>query len=123
MPQKQPSASAGTLLRQVFNDALARKGQALGQTLEWDEDEQLAIDTACRAADRAEDLRTLYDAERAGQNRPTVVVKLSAELRMVDRQVIELTARVNVGLGPAKSARHQRAADARWARHRERTGT
>jgi hypothetical protein len=114
---------AGAQLRKTLEDALDRQSKVIGRTLEWSEDEQAMLEAACNAANRAEDMRNLYAAERSGENRATILVKLSAELRMLDRQIVELVARINVGLGPAKSARHQRAADARWARERSVRGT
>lgn len=112
-------STAGQHLRQTLDQALARASQDIGQPLEWAEDEVVAIEAAVQAADRAADLRRIYDAERTGEARPTVLVKLSAELRQLDRQVVELAARVNPGVGPAKSARHVRAANARWRRNKE----
>lgn len=126
MAAKQPlnsGNSAGAELRKMLDDALERQSKAIGRPLEWSEDELTMLDAACNAANRAEDLRGFYADERAGERRATVLVKISAELRMLDRQVVELVARLNVGVGPAKSARHQRAADARWARERQFRGT
>jgi len=74
------------------------------------------IERAHGIADRAEVLRVRFDAEEAGDAQPAVLVKLSAELRLLDRQVVDLVARVNPGIGAAKSARHQRAAHSRWDR-------
>jgi hypothetical protein len=45
-----------------------------------------------------------------------LAVKVSAELRGCERAVIDAVGKVNAGLGPAKSARHQRAARSRWDR-------
>ena len=108
------SESAGDALRADMAEALARASKDLGQNLEWSEREVDIIGRAGSTADRAEELREVYAAERAGEDRATVSVKLSAELRALDRQVVDLVARVNAGLGPPKSERHQRAARARW---------
>lgn len=126
MTQKQPSSSrnsAGSQLRKLLEDALKSQSKAIGRPLEWSEDELTMLDAVCNAANRAEDMREFYEAERAGQNRATVLVKISAELRMLDRQVVELTARINPGLGTSKSPRHQAAVGVRWARERQRRGT
>lgn len=108
--------TAGVRLRADLDAALARAGKEVGRPLEWDEKELLTLVTAGKVADRAEVLRGMFADEQAGQARPTVLVKISAELRMCDRQVVDLVARINPGVGVAKSERHVRAARARWDR-------
>lgn len=66
--------------------------------------------------DRAEELGWLYDEELAGQRRPTVLVKLSGEMRLCERQAIDMISRINFGVGHAKSARHVYSATQRWHR-------
>jgi hypothetical protein len=58
--------------------------------LEWSEQELLVIDRACVTADRVEVLRGFFDEERGGDARPSVLVKLSAEIRACDKQVVDL---------------------------------
>ena len=64
-------------------------------------------------------MTALYRAEltRKPEPRPTALVKLSAEIRLCEKQAVDLTARVKLGLGAAKSPRHVRAAQARWPAH------
>jgi hypothetical protein len=104
--------SAGERLRQEMDAALHRASPE--QPLEWTEQERVALHAVCSTADRAEVIRAAFDAERDGEARSTVLVKLSAELRALDRQVVDLLAKVNPGLGPAVSERHQKASRARW---------
>jgi len=59
-------------------------------------------------------LSAAFAAEAAAENRPSVLVKLSAEGRALDRQIVDLLAKVNPGLGPGVSERHQKASRARW---------
>jgi hypothetical protein len=44
------------------------------------------------------------------------VVALAAEARLTEKAAVDLVARVNLGLGAAKSPRHVRAARTRWQR-------
>ncbi|MGB7239721.1 MAG: hypothetical protein WBD41_27545 [Rhodococcus sp. (in: high G+C Gram-positive bacteria)] len=104
------SESAGEALR-------AAQNAALGDGLEWTELEALTLDRAVAAADRSEQLSVLLSAELAGDSAPSTVVKLSAELRMLERQVVDLVGRLNPsGVEVKKSERHSRAAGARWNR-------
>ena len=104
-------------MRTSFDAALARVAQETGRLLEWDESELLALECAMRAAHRREQLQALFEAERAGKGRPTSLTNYSAEMRLLDKQVIDCVARINVGLGQdVKSPQHQRAARARNAR-------
>jgi len=111
--------TAGVRLRAGLDAALARAGKELGRTLEWDERELLTLGTAAQVADRAEVLREMFADEQAGKARPTILVKISAELRMCDRQVVDLVTRINPGVGVAKSERHVRAARHRWDMKRQ----
>ncbi|ODR03620.1 hypothetical protein BHQ15_17835 [Mycolicibacillus koreensis] len=112
-----PKMTAGNRLRRDLDAALAAAGKELGTRLEWDEREADVIGRAAATADRLEVLRAAFDAESAGGADPAVLVKLSAELRALDRLVVDLVARVNPGVGPAKSQRHIRAARSRWERN------
>jgi hypothetical protein len=109
---------AGKLVRASLDAALERASRELpeGQALEWSEQEALTIDRACAAADRGEQLQRIYDAQLAAGAEPGVLVKLSAELRLCERAVVDLVARINAGVGPAKSARRVASARARWSR-------
>jgi hypothetical protein len=109
-----PKLSAGRRLRASLEKALERASNAEGQKLQWSEQELAVLERACSTADRAEVIRASFDAEQDGEARPGELVKLSAELRALDKQVVDLVMRVNPELGPAKSERHQRAARSRW---------
>jgi hypothetical protein len=91
------AVSAGGRLRQEMDAALKRAsdemGQPADQQLEWTEQELVALEAACSTADRAEVIREAFADELAGEKRPTVLVKLSAETRALDRQVVELVAK------------------------------
>ena len=72
---------------------------------------------ASEAADRADQLPAVWATLVGGNVSPTALANLAAELRLTERSVVDLCARLNIGLGPvAKSERHQRAAAARWNR-------
>jgi hypothetical protein len=109
--------TAGAKLRADLDTALARAAQEQGlAALEFSELERGLIDSAADGADWTDKLKGLRDAELAGDATPTTLVKLSAEIRHCERQVHDLVARVNFGVGAAKSPQHQRAANARWNR-------
>ena len=72
--------SAGQRLREDLDKALAHAGRESGRVLEFSEPELQLIDWAAEDADRAAELRQLYDAELAGDRHPTILVKLSAEI-------------------------------------------
>jgi hypothetical protein len=116
MTTKTPSA--GTRLRADLDAALAHASEQAERALEFDEAERHVIDQAAAAADRADELRALYRAELARQPepRPRTVVALAAETRLTEKAAVDLVARVNLGLGAAKSARHVRAVQTRWQR-------
>lgn len=112
-----PKLTAGRRLQAELDELLKRAREALGEPgLTWDEREQDVIARAAATADRAEALRSLFGDEQDGQNRPTALVKISAEIRACDRQVVDLVAKVNPDVGPAPSERHVRAARSRWDR-------
>jgi hypothetical protein len=108
--------TAGERLRAQMDTALARAGKESGRKLVWTEAEEHHLAAAARAADRVELLQRQLDAELPGENRATVVVKISAELRALDKAVGDHLGRVQVGDGTAKSEQHQRAVRARWDR-------
>lgn len=113
---RRPRSAAGRRLVDAQNEALRRSSERLGRQLLWSEAEAAALERAGETVDRAERIRKLFDAELHGEPNPAVVVKLSAELRQLDRQVVALIALLNPeGEGPVKSGRHQRAAHTRWS--------
>jgi hypothetical protein len=75
---------------------MARAGArpAAGRPLGYDERQTHAITAAAAAADRDERLQALWDAELAGETRATVAVKLAAEIRLCEKHVTDLLARV-----------------------------
>lgn len=111
-----PKLTAGNRLRRDLDAALTAAGKELGTQLEWDERELDAIGRAAATADRVEELREAFAAEQAGKARSGHLVRLSAEMRLLDRLVTDLLARLSLGVGPAKSQRHVRAARSRWER-------
>jgi hypothetical protein len=112
--------TAGQRLRRDLDAALTEAVKEHG-ALEFDECDLLAIDAAAAAADRAEALRALFDEEVTGEKRSSVLTRLSAEARHLDRAALEVVRTIANGLGAApKSDRHVRAVRARWdqrARH------
>ncbi|MDX1885363.1 hypothetical protein [Mycolicibacterium sp. 120270] len=111
--------TAGQQLRGMFDKALDRASQQLGKRMAWDEHELEALTAASSAADRRDELQRVYRDELAGERRPAVLVKLSTELRLLDKAVADHLSRVRIGPGVAKSERHQRAVNARWQRQRD----
>jgi len=109
------AGTAGGGLRRRMNAELARAGTAAGKRLQWDAVEREVLSRAAAIADRAEQLQAAYEDALAGGGDVSLALKLAAELRLADRAVTELVARLNPGLQPKKSERHQRAANARWA--------
>lgn len=105
----------GELLRAAMDAALSREAQESGRQLEWDERDTHHLDAAARCADRVDVLQRQLDAELAAENRASVVVKISAELRALDRATAEHLSKIQVGV-PAKSERHVAAVRARWDR-------
>jgi hypothetical protein len=106
-------ATAGEELRARMDAALASAGQDAGAALEWSETELHHLDAAARCADRIELLQARLGDAMAEED-PSAAVKLSAELRMLDKAVGDHLGKVQVGAGEAKSERHQRAVNARW---------
>ncbi len=106
----------GDRLRADLEAALAAASAECGKPLEWSETERDIIARAASTADRAVAVAALFDAEQGGEQRATVLVKLSAELRALDRQVVDLVARLEFGPGVAKNPQKVRAARARWDR-------
>lgn len=120
-----PKITRGIRLRRDLDAALAAAGNAMNQAdLEWDEADRIAIDRAAEAADRAEQLRTRYDLELAGEASPNALVRLSSEIRALDRLVLEVVRRLNGDLKRMQAGlnvRKQRAANYRWSRQQRPT--
>jgi hypothetical protein len=114
-PTRRRRPRAGRELRAQLDKALAAASRELGGQLEWSEVELVIIDRAVAAADRAEELRRVYDGHLAA-GETALAVKVSAELRGCERAVIDAVGKVHMGLGQAKSERHVRAARSRWDR-------
>ena len=119
MSSEEAPQTAGGRLMADLDAALIEASANLGKPLTWDEDERLEIAAAARAANRCEILQQQLDAEVAGENRPDVVVKLSAEMRLWDKAITDHLGRVHIGPGAAKSQRHQRSVNARWDRRKD----
>ena len=79
--------TAGHRLRDRFDHALDRTSKQLGKRLVWDEQELEALTAAASAADRCDELQRVYRDELAGDRRPAMLVKLSAEMRLLERAV------------------------------------
>jgi hypothetical protein len=100
---------------EVLKQASEELGQSDDEPLEWSEQELVALEAACAAADRSEALGEMFASEQRNKPpMPALLVKLSAEMRALDRQVVDLLGKVNPGLEPAVSARHQKASRERW---------
>lgn len=115
---RQPRTAAGKRLVAAQNAALERASQERGEQLVWSEAEEAALERAGLTVDRAEDLRKLLASELEAEDpNGNKVVKFSAEIRALDRLVVQLLDRLAPDeVGPSKSKRHQRAAQARWNR-------
>lgn len=115
MAIRRPRTAAGRRLVDDQHEALRRAGEEAGVALVWSETEEAALERAGQTVDRAERLRKVFDDEMRGDAHPAVLVKISGELRQLDRQVIALLAQLNPeGEDTPKSERHQRAARSRW---------
>ncbi|KHO21817.1 hypothetical protein [Mycolicibacterium setense] len=109
--------TAGEALRERLDTALAERG--LGW--EWTALDLEVIDSACRHADRAEQLQRVYDENLAGES-PSVsaLARLAAECRHHERRVLEMVSQLAAPEDVPKSARHQAAVNSRWNRKRQR---
>jgi hypothetical protein len=108
--------SAGRKLRLSLDAELRKAGAAQNVVLVWRPAERAAIGAAVRAADTAEVLQSRLDAVGAADEvDDAMLVRLATELRQQLRAVADLVARLEFGPDKAKSARHVRAARARWA--------
>lgn len=88
--------TAGRRLRRDLDAALREVGEERGLTLVWTVREVAWISLACSAADRAEALQRLWDAAQ-GEGKAGGLVRLSGELRQLERQVADLVGRLEIG--------------------------
>jgi hypothetical protein len=99
---------------------------ALADGCSWTEQEQVAIDKAVRAQDRAAALQRLLDAELA-KPLPSSrkATELAGEIRQLEATVVKLVGMLvpdpPAEVGPPKSAQHQAAARTRWDRRSHRS--
>ena len=92
--------TAGEQLAARYAEALARASREHGRQLEWTEAETVALAKAIESADRAERVKALLDAELAQRKpSPSVVTKLSAEWRLLNKAQMDYVWRLNPGLG------------------------
>ncbi len=117
--------TAGEHLRAQLDDALERERAQLGQpALEWDEREAQHIDAACRCADAVELLDKQIAAERAGEDRPSILVKCLAERRLQDDKTAEHLKYLQLDqFTPMKNPHRVAGGHARWDGQRGRKGT
>lgn len=107
--------TAGKRLRAVWGAALAREAERTGAELEFDERELEALEAAADAADRRAVLRRRFAAAKAAGDDDRMV-KISGEVRQLDRAIRDQIGRIEIGAAPEKSERHARAARSRWER-------
>jgi hypothetical protein len=96
---------------------LARASKDRGAVLEWSESDKLVLDEAAAAADRAQQLRRRFAEVLDASESDNRAVIVSAEVRLLDRLVIDSVLKLEAALIPQKtvSERHRRSANARWA--------
>lgn len=110
---------AGKKLRAELDAGLQREADKLGKRLIWDERETHHVGAACQEADHVEILQRRLDDELADQNRATIVVQLTSEIRLLNKSIGEhLRMLPLTGLAPMRSPQHQTAAAARWGAKR-----
>jgi hypothetical protein len=114
------SAEARKLL-QHFDSELAAASARRGDTLVFTPAERAVLDLIGAQIDRKVDLKRLY----GGADDAKTLVRLSAELRLLESSVARLLRQVNVDMPAPSSLRTQkaqRAAHARWNRGRDAAG-
>jgi hypothetical protein len=112
--------TAAERVRAGLDAALADAGRQIGATLEWDAREREHVEAAIAAAEVVDVLDELLTAEREGERRPSMIVKLAAEQRLQRLAVSEHLRRLNLDtLAPEQGSRqHSEAARARWGAER-----
>lgn len=109
--------TAGEKLRDSLNAQLARASEDAREDLEWTNQEEAVLARAADAADRAEILNDRWVAlANDPATDPALLVKVSGELRALERSITDLVFKVSPELGQAKSFQHQKAAQTRWNR-------
>ena len=110
------AVSAGRRLRLDLGKALARASTDTNRKLVWSEADVDMLRRIETTADRAVLLRQRF-AELDAAGEFGVAVRVSSEIRLCDRLVTELVARIEAGLRPkVVSELHRRSAQARWSR-------
>lgn len=111
-----PRLTAGDRLRRRMDEALREAGAAAGQAREWEDQEVEALRIACEAETRRDVLArrfaALADGDTASENG---LAKLSAELRGLEKAVLDALAKLSLDIGDdpgADLARVRRAAAA-----------
>ena len=114
-----PRNTPGRALRRLIDSALS-------DGCSWTEQEEVAIDKAVKAEDRAAALQVLLDAELA-KPLPSSrkATELAGEIRMLEATVVRLVAALAPdpdASAPPKARQQQEAARARWDRRSYRAG-
>jgi hypothetical protein len=118
-PRRRRRPRAGKLLAAQLDAALQREGDKLGKVLIWDEREAHHVAAACQSADHVELLQKRLDDEFGGDGRPTIIVQLTSEIRLLNKAIADhLRVLPLADLVPAKAPQQQRAASARWGAKR-----
>jgi hypothetical protein len=116
MSAKKPPVSAGKALV----ESLSRQ---LPANMEFDETEAAVLDLIAEATDRLAAVRKRFDAIVADpQTAESRIAALQTAIHQLEGDIFRWTRSLNLGEPQAKSVRHQRAVNARWARAREATG-
>jgi hypothetical protein len=115
---RQTRQTPGERLRKLIDSGLA-------DGCSWTEQEQVSIDKATKAEDRAAALQKLLDVE-LNQPQPSSrkATELAGEIRQLEALVVRLVRELipdpeAIAVSQA-SKRHQNAVNARWARHAHR---
>ncbi len=111
-------------IRSALDAELARARQQPGDGVEWSPQEAESIRILCDTAGRRAQLRDLYTHAVADPaTDPAVLVKLSGELRQLDKAIATHYRAINAEMPAAPSittVKARKAANARWTAQRER---
>jgi hypothetical protein len=113
-------STAARKLRKALDAELALMAQRSGQSLFWSTAEETLIERCMSTMDRLGDLQRDYNQAETSKAR----LAISTEIRLCDGQLARMLKVIRPEL-PGKPAtittlRARRAADARWAKERER---
>jgi hypothetical protein len=111
------TAEAQELL-DTLDAELAEVGEARGQQLSWTAAERELLSQLANTVDRRSHVRSLYE-KVSGE--PKVAVKVSVELRQLDKAVAGLLKQLHTDVPQQESVttlKARRAANARWERER-----